>query len=187
MATRRRLLGAVLATAVAALCGLPAALGQQTTLSDQQLKAAFVLNFIRYTEWPERAFAAPDSPIAVCVLGGDLAATALGGIVGKVVKGHVVQVKAASTVEEARVCQVLYVPDADLRRYVPTLRALQQQPVLTVSEAEGFVDAGGMIGLVHADTRLQFEVNVGAVQQAQLKASSQLLRLARNIIEARPR
>ena len=59
--------------------------------------------------------------------------------------------------------------------------------MLTIGDADGFVDVGGMVGLVHADNRLQFEVNLGLLQQAQLKASSQLLRLARNVIEAKPR
>lgn len=187
MSNCRRLFGAALIAVVAALCGLLEAYGQQAAFSDQQLKAAFVLNFIRYTEWPDRTYAAPEASTVVCTLGGDLAGGGLNGIAGKAIKGHPVQVRAVHTADEARACHLLYVPEADLRRYIPVLRTLQQQPVLTVSEAEGFVDAGGMIGLVHGDNRLQFEVNLGALQQAQLKASSQLLRLARNIVEARPR
>ena len=187
MSRRRRLLRAVVASGAAVLLGLPVALGQQTVLSDQQLKAAFVLNFIRYTDWPERLFAGPETPLALCVLGGDTGTMALGGLAGKVVKGRLLQVRSVNSVDDARACHVLVVPETDLRRSIPILRALQQQPVLTISEADGFVDAGGMIGLIHSDNRLQFEVNLGVVQQAQLKASSQLLRLARNIVEARPR
>lgn len=187
MSGRRRLLGAALFAIATALLGLPVAIGQQASLSDQQLKAAFVLNFIRYTEWPERAFTGPEAPLNLCVLGGDLAGTGLSGIGGKAIKGHLVQVKLATNADEARGCHAVFVPEGDLRRNIPILRSLQQLPILTISEADGFIDAGGMIGLVHSDNRLQFEVNLGVVQQAQLKASSQLLRLARNIIEARPR
>jgi hypothetical protein len=157
----------------------------QQPLSDQQMKAAFVLNFIRYTEWPERAFATQDAPLAVCILG-DPNASGMAGIAGKSLKGRSVQVRSAASADDARGCHVLYIPEADARRFVGTLRALQGTPVLTVSEADGFIDIGGMIGLVHIDNRLQFEVNLGVIQQAQLKASSQLLRLARNVIEARP-
>ncbi len=180
----RRLAGTlgVLAIWTAALS---AALGQPS-LSDQQLKAAYVLNFIRYTEWPERAFATPDSPLVVCVLG-DPGAAVLSGIAGKTLKGRSLQVRAVSSADEARACHALFIPELDARRFVSTLRALQNQPILTISEADGFIDIGGMIGLVHFDNRLQFEVNLSVVQQAQLKASSQLLRLARNVIEARPR
>jgi hypothetical protein len=121
----------------------------------------------------------------VCVLGGD--AGTLAGIAGKVINGHPVQVRAVATSDEARACHVLFIPEVDTRRFVGVLRALQNAPVLTISEAEGFIDIGGMIGLVHLDNRLQFEVNLGVVQQAQLKASSNILRLAHNVIEARPR
>lgn len=155
-------------------------------LTDQQMKAAFVLNFVRYTEWPEKSFAAPDAPMVVCVLG-DPGATELSGVAGKTIKGHPLQVRAAISAEDARGCHALFIPEPDARRFIGTLRALQGAPVLTISEADGFIDIGGMIGLVHIDNRLQFEVNLGVIQQAQLKASSQLLRLARNVIEARPR
>jgi len=187
MLNRRQLLRNALAAAAAGLLAPGFAYGQQAMLSDQQLRAAFVLNFIRYTDWPERSFAAADSPLALCVLGGEASAASMSGIAGKLIRGHPLQVRTATTIEEVRACHVLFIPEPDSRRFVGTLRAIQSQPVLTISEAEGFIDAGGMIGLVHFDNRLQFEVNLGVVQQAQLKASSQLLRLARNIIEARPR
>ena len=65
------------------------------------------------------------------------------------------------------------------------LRALSGQPILTVSDAEAFIDGGGAIGLVRADQRLQFEVNRQALEQAQLRASSNLLKLARNLSDFR--
>jgi hypothetical protein len=176
---------ALLAAAAVWIAALPAALGQQA-LSDQQMKAAFVLNFIRYTEWPERSFSTPDAPLAVCVVG-DPGSAGVSGISGRVIRGRMLLVRTATSAEEARGCQVLFFPDLDARRFVGTLRAVQHMPILTIGEADGFIDVGGMIGLVHFDNRLQFEVNLGVVQQAQLKASSQLLRLARNVIEARPR
>ncbi|MEO8411703.1 MAG: YfiR family protein, partial [Propionivibrio sp.] len=58
-------------------------------------------------------------------------------------------------------------------------------PVLTISDMEGFIDEGGGIGLVYDDNRLQFEVNRQTLAQAQLTASSNLLKLARNLIDAK--
>ena len=182
----RSVVGAIaLATAG---CGLLAPLfvaAQPTPLSEQQLRAAYVLNFIRYTDWPERAFHAPNAPLVVCTLGDHQGSAALAGIAGKTIRGHTVQLRPVASADEARICHVLFVSETEARRFVGTLRALQHLPILTVSEADSFVDAGGMIGLVHIDNRLQFEVNLDGVQQAQLKASSQLLRLARSVIEAR--
>lgn len=159
---------------------------QPARLSDQQLRTAYVLNFIRYIDWPDHAFAGSAAGIVVCTFGGEAGAP-LAGIAGKQVRGRTVALRSVANAEEARSCNVLFVREPEARRFVGMLRALQHAPVLTVSEVDAFIDVGGMIGLVHLDNRLQFEINLGAMQQAQLKASLQLLRLARNVIEARPR
>ena len=96
------------------------------------------------------------------------------------------QAKAVSAAD-TRGCHVVFIAETEEWRVVPILRALADQLVLTVSDADGFVDLGGGIGLVSSDERLQFEVNRGALEQAQLKASANLLKLARNILETRTR
>lgn len=58
------------------------------------------------------------------------------------------------------------------------LRALGQTPVLTVSDAPGFVQAGGMIGLKLRGGRIGFDINHGAARATGLVLSSQLLKLA---------
>src|SRR5271157_5811294 len=42
----------------------------QTAL-EYEVKAAFLLNFAKFVEWPSSAFADSDSPIAICILGKD--------------------------------------------------------------------------------------------------------------------
>ena len=37
--------------------------------SEDQVIAAFLLNFARYVEWPKDAFETPDSPVSICVVG----------------------------------------------------------------------------------------------------------------------
>ena len=58
---------------------------------------------------------------------------------------------------------------------------LMGSAVLTISDIEGFAEAGGAIGLFVADSRLQFDANFATLQRANLKASSQALRLARTV------
>jgi hypothetical protein len=53
--------------------------------------------------------------------------------------------------------------------------------VLTVGESDWFIDSGGMIRLFLEGGKVRFEVNAGAAEQAQLKVSSQLLKLARAV------
>ncbi|HNO87252.1 MAG TPA: YfiR family protein, partial [Rhodocyclaceae bacterium] len=53
--------------------------------------------------------------------------------------------------------------------------------VLTVSDIDGFAEAGGGIGLVTEEDRVRFDINQAALTRDTLKASSQLLRLGRNV------
>jgi hypothetical protein len=53
--------------------------------------------------------------------------------------------------------------------------------VLTVSDIERFAERGGMIALRIVDRKVHFDINVHTVEQAGLKLSSQLLRLAKVI------
>lgn len=159
----------------------------QATLYESQARAAFVYNFARYVEWPERVFASREAPLVICVLGRDALGAAMTALESRQVQGRPVKVRAGVTVEDVHGCHVVFVSDLDGRRLVATLRSLAAQSVLTVSDLDGFIDAGGAIGIVRGDDRLQFEVNRGVLDRAQLKASSNLLRLARNLADAKAR
>ena len=61
---------------------------------EYQVKAAFLLNFTKFVQWPATAFAAADSPIAICVWGNDPFGKVLDEIVAEeVVDGRKVVVR----------------------------------------------------------------------------------------------
>jgi hypothetical protein len=153
----------------------------QAVVSESELKAALVFNFARYVEWPERTFATPDAPLVMCLVGRDRIATAFVALDGRRLQGRAVRARVTPP-EETRGCHVLFISEPSERQLAAILRGVAGQPVLTVSDAEGFIDAGGAIGIVPGEQRLQFEVNRAALGQAQLKASSQLLKLARAVV-----
>lgn len=159
----------------------------QPTLTEPQAKAAFVLNFARYVEWPERAFATRETPLSICVLGRDAVGAAVMALDGRPVQNRVVAARRLANADEARSCHVLFLAESDERRLVHALRSLTGLPVLTVGDMDGFIDNGGAIGLVQGEGRLQFEVNRYVLDQAQLKASSNLLKLARNLSDFKGR
>jgi hypothetical protein len=161
---------------------LSAGAGGQTTLTEAQAKAAFVLNFARYVEWPSSAFASREAPVVACLFGRDGLGTALAALEGRAVQNRTLKVRRSASVEELKGCHVVFIAESEERRIVPIVRGLMGHPVLTVSDSERFIDSGGAIGLVYGDERLQFEVNRQALEQAQLKASASLLKLARTIL-----
>lgn len=177
--TRRGALGVALLSLACAVLA-PRSIAQAVPLTESQAKAAFVLNFARFVEWPAASFATRETPVAACVLGRDGVAAALQALDGRPVQGRVLKARRAASADELRDCHVVFLGETDERRLVPQLRALAGRAVLTVGDAERFIDVGGAIGLVAGEERLQFEVNRQAIDQAQLKASANLLRLARN-------
>ena len=59
------------------------------------------------------------------------------------------------------------------------LIGIRKQPVLTVSDGNGFAAAGGIIELYVDKGRMRFAINLDAVEQSGLNLSSRLLGLAR--------
>jgi len=143
------------------------------------LKAAFLLNFARFVEWSGLP-AADEASLALCILGRDPFGAALDLVEGKPVRSRRLVVKRIKAVADAPGCQVLFVSASERARLPEILAALGSAPVLTVSDQEDFVHAGGMIGFLTLDDRIRFDVNLAAAQRASLQLSSQLLKLARS-------
>ena len=149
--------------------------------TEYQLKAVFLLNFARYATWPEQSL--PEGgPIDICVLGRDPFGPHLAGLESRQAQGRNVRILYPATATESRQCDVVFVSGSEQRRLNVTLRELADAPVLTVSDIEGFVEAGGAIGFVTEDDRVRFDINRDALDRDHLKLSAQLLKLARKLI-----
>ncbi len=59
------------------------------------------------------------------------------------------------------------------------------QGVLTIGVPGGMAEAGGGIGFVAGDERVQFEINPAAVERAEPQVGSRRLRLATLVADAR--
>jgi hypothetical protein len=169
---------AVLLLLVFVLCTAPAAYGASS--DESQLKAVFVLNFARLTEWPSDVVT-EGGKFTIAIIGKAPPATFINMLKGQAVHGANITVRRVENVRQAKDCQLLYVSDSERHSVPGIVRDAGQSPVLTVSDMTGFCEAGGMIGLVPVQNRLGFEVNVTAIRKARLTVSSQLLKLAKNI------
>ncbi len=75
-------------------------------------------------------------------------------------------------------CHIVYIGRSEQGRFKAVLTKLARLPILTVGDIADFAQEGGMIGLVEAEQRIRFNINLAAARQANLKLSSQLLKLA---------
>lgn len=144
---------------------------------EYQVKAAFLLNFTKFIDWPAAAFAQPDSPVSICILGEDPFGPALDQIVaGEVVNGRKVAAERIKRAPASRSCQVLFVAKSE-KGGAKLLSGLGPG-VLTVGEGESFLREGGMIAFVLDNRRVRFEINQTVAENAGLKLSSKLLNVA---------
>ena len=169
----------LLAVLLAAFCIRAAAAERPAN----EVKAAFLYHFGKYVRWPKSA-AGPEAPFVIAILGADPFGTALDDVVrGNRVEGRPVAVRRVSRLSELDACEVLFISAQESARLDTILAALPKAPILTVSDMPQFVERGGMIGMVVADRRVQFEVNAEAAERVGLMLGSQLMRLARAVVE----
>jgi hypothetical protein len=150
-------------------------------VSEAVVKAGFVYNFAKFTEWPAGTWAAGSGTVQLCLTGADPQGAVSAAFDNKPLQGRNLSVRRNVRLDELRGCHILYVNDPDERRQAEALRTVRGLPVLTIGDNDGFSELGGMIGLVSVGDRIQFEVNTDVAHAAGLKISSQLLRLARTV------
>jgi hypothetical protein len=149
-------------------------------LGDEQAKATHLLNFSRYTEWPESALPHPDEPMVFCFIG-EQPSPLIPAMAGKTSHSRRVLTRQVSDVEPLALCHVLFIPAASAALIPDLLAEVRDLPVLTVSDAEGFLERGGIIALRRIGDRLRFDANQEAATRAGLKLSSTLLGLAHTV------
>ena len=93
---------------VLALC--VAGMGQQQNATEDQVKAAYLLNFAKLAEWPVAALPDGPSPLVIGISGGEeeLVDAVKAMAAGKVVGTHLLVVKTVSTEKEAESCQIVF-------------------------------------------------------------------------------
>jgi hypothetical protein len=144
------------------------------------VKAACLLNFAQYIQWPESDFAGPDAPIVVGVLGDDPFGTVLEQTFqDESVQGRSLTVKRSRQVDDLKTCHIIFISKSEKERLAETLASLNDVSVVTVGEIDDFALRGGIINFYIDHNKVRFEVNVDAAQRKGLKISSQLLKRAR--------
>jgi hypothetical protein len=148
---------------------------------EQQVRAAFVFNFMQFVEWPADAFADEKSPLLVAVVGGEgLGAALEKALAGKTIGGRNIVLKRYASAEQVeKGCHVVVLAWADRESLRQVRERVGGSPALLIGEAESFCRDGGMIRLFNEDNRVRFEINPRAAQHARLKIAAKLLKLAR--------
>jgi hypothetical protein len=163
------------------LCLLGVTLSAQTPPADEdQVKAAFLLNFGRFVEWPTTAFTDQAEPFRICVSGATDVANALGVLtIGQKLHGRVIAVHLIDHRQPLKQCHMLFIGNVAAKDSKGLLAEAKGTCVFTVTNEKDFLNNGSMVGLVNTDNRISFEINQQLAEDAGLKVSSRLLSLAK--------
>ena len=143
----------------------------------EEVKAAFIVNFAKFTRWPEHA--AED--FAVCF---PTVAEAVGAFMEREyvevqIQDRLLEIRRGVDLDELRHCRIVYLGMHDAYRRSEILGELLDTPVLTVSDQAGFNTAGGMIELFREGNKYRFAVNLKVVTSESLEINARVLGLAR--------
>ena len=183
-ATARRLrLGA--ASLLLGLAVVGGANAQPAPDAEVQLEAAFLVNFVRFTQWPPPS--ASDAPYVLTVLGDSDVVDAVREVVNAAgeIQGRRIRVQRVSSLRqgnaaaELRRSHVVFVHRSTPIAPQQALAQVDGASVLTVGEGHDFTRLGGMLGLARSGRKMEFTANVAAIQASGLTVSAKVLKLAR--------
>ncbi len=147
--------------------------------SEEAVQAALILKFAKFVEWPRTEFRSASSPIVIGVLGDDRLRELLTFMaIDKKVSGRELKVVDANTSSSWSSVQILFIDESESDKLSRVLTSVNGKSVLTVSEAEGFAEQGGMIYLGRGSKKLNLTINTAATRAARLNVDSKLLGIA---------
>lgn len=151
--------------------------------SEYELKAAFIHSLTNFITWPSKSFSSEELPFLICVLGTDYFGDALDTITnGQKVAGHTIQIAKLTNEAEAKNCHLIFISNSEQSKMSKILNNLKNNPALTVGDTDDFIDQGGMVMFINTpEGKIKLGIQPDRLTEAQLKASSKLLQIAKII------
>ncbi len=180
----------------------PKARADSAASLEYQVKAAFIYNFIKFVDWPKEKVADPNAPLTIGIIGKDPFEDAFEPLQEKETKDRKVIIQRFEGFvrnwkspakkkkdqphpksQDIQKCHLLFICPSESERIADIIASVKDHSVLTVADTQGFLEAGGIINFVMEEQKVRFEINVTTAKQAKLQIRSQLLRLAKRVIE----
>ena len=177
-----------LALGLILILGVPAARAEEGVASETQMKAAFLVNFPKYIDWPTKIAPGTNQPIVVAIFGDDKVVKEFLEMIhgGRMINGRPLVLKRITAEEEINNdCEILFIGTSERHRIPAILEKVKGGSILTVSESDDFLDKGGVIKLIRKDRNIRLGVNLHAAGQARLRISSNLLSVA-DVVKGKP-
>jgi hypothetical protein len=160
------------------ILGLLALVGHASGVSaldraEAQIKAGFLYNFAKHTEWPT-----PSRERILCIVGQTLPEATAASIDQLPLGSATLRVKAVNRPDDTDTCNILYIGQQNRSLAETWLGSVDQRSVLTISDGDTGSRQRAMINLFIEGRRIRYDLNPGAARQHGLKFNSRLVNLA---------
>lgn len=183
MAFLKNIRKAVLCAPVFALLFLCASPHVSYALSDAQtlefkIKAGLVYNFLKYTNWDIDANSEKKS-INLCTIGDSPLNTYLYQMHGRTAQQYTINVLELKQATSASECNFVYIHRSHAGEAAGIVEAFNAYPVITMSDADDFIETGGMVELsVQQDKKIHIYINKAALNKSGMSIQPRLMKLA---------
>jgi uncharacterized protein DUF4154 len=154
-------------------------------VASSDVEAAYLYNFGKFVRFPNDQGQA-SAPFTICILGEDAFGGTLDSLIAnESIAGRKIIARRIQSPAATNGCQIVFIAQSEGPRLTRDIASFEKSPILTVSNAHGFLEQGGMIQFLVQNDRVRFAVNLSAAEQSGLVLSSELLKVAVRV-DAKP-
>ena len=140
-----------------------------------EIHSMMLYNFTKYIQWPDNS----SNSFVIAVLGDDKVYETLKSWYSNKAKGaKKFSIVKFNSVGELGDCDILYVARGSSKQFEQIQATLGAKPTLIITDKEGLGKRGSDINFKLVNNRLALELNKAALDQSNLKVSSQLMNIA---------
>lgn len=149
--------------------------------SNDEIKAAHIFKFQKYTTWPEDVL--PEStPLVIGVVGAEEVAASLEQLAAKhEYSKQPVIIKKLQANGSLNGIHLLYIGQDRTLEISDWLAQASGKPILFVTDTGNNMPPGSMINFIEEDDRIRFDVSLTAAELSRIKLSAALLTVARQV------
>jgi hypothetical protein len=146
------------------------------------MKAVYIEKITRFIDWPAAGSEKDSTVFVIGVYEDSKFYSALDDVFkGKKIKDKKVFVNKITTPNQLNSCDICYFSGKDISELKKFVKEANNNGVLTISEYNGFGEAGIHINFYLEDDKLKFEINKESTDQGKFRISSLLLKSAKII------
>jgi len=144
-----------------------------------KIKAALIYKLSKFVEWPDPANGSKGGTFGICVLGEYPFGSTLDVLAARKTGGRPIRIHRFTQSRAIdRRCQIVFISDSKRALLQLILKNMRQQPILTLSDTNNFVEQGGIMQFTRGKKRIGFKINLESARQAGLEIAAPLLELA---------